>query len=159
MIKGLCDGIYNLLWISQNVTTEPQQYSLDRSCVQSHVGDISLDVCLWFGLVYPLLGEAGCCDQSANAAPWESIPPSDPCRPLPSCHDAEAAAAQLTWLRECVAWGRPLAAGWLFFFFCTETGSPTHTDTLLLNRGHFSLAANTSSPPSCCPQSQSQVFP
>lgn len=67
-----------------------------------------------------------------------SIPPSDPCRPLPFGHGADVAAAPLAGQKECVARGT--------FCCCSETGSPTHTDTLLLNRGHFSLAANTSHP-------------
>lgn len=55
--------------------------------------------------------------------------------------------------------GEAISSGLAFIFFCTETGSPTHTDTLLLNSDHLCLATNTSSPPSCCPQSQSQLFP
>lgn len=65
-----------------------------------------------------------------------SIPPSNLSWPLPVCHDAETAVAQLTWLRKCVAWGRLLAPAWLLFFFALKQDH-LHTQT------HFCLIATT----------------
>lgn len=118
---------------------------------------VSMFACGLAFLVFILLGEVWCCDQSTNAAPRDPslyLTPPD----LSLFVTMPGLSGCLTSMAEEVC-GLGESISTSQTFFCTETGSPTHTDTLLLNRSHFSLVANTSSPPSCCPQSQSQLFP
>lgn len=152
--NGLNYGVHLRLWVFQRVTTESAAAQSRQKLCTATCGGHSPGR-RWFGFIHPLLGEFVCRDQSAEAARWDPSLRLTPADLSLFCHDAEPAAAHPTWQKKCVASGKPLEPARLFV---VETGSPSHTDTLLLNRGHISLAANALSLYRY-PLSQSQLLP
>lgn len=117
MING---GIYQLLWNSQSVTTESAAVQPGQKLCTVTCGGLFPGwlLVVWSFLFFLSWG----CDQSANTAPWD-----------PSLHLTPADLSLFV-------------TALMLQHSCIETGSPTHADTLRLDRGHLSLAANTSNP-------------